>query len=198
MSNDWQIIGPDLWKAYFNDAVTGAAMAGFTVPGLSSLSGKMGRAIAYSVIDEGTRVFGDTAVRAMFNDANDLGKAVPFGSSPIAAGKGAIAEILMQFAGQLAFGKVLMPNTAALNGVLALSPDNSVLTVDFNDALWSIGRQGPQPTILGRDTLINISLGKIGPTGVSDLRTGLEWLYNNAGTSVIDRIAFATTDTSTT
>ncbi len=53
-------------------------------------------------------------------------------------------------------------------------------------------------TILGRDTLIDTALGIAGPTGVSDLRTGMNWLFGTSSTSVIDRIAFSTTDTSTT
>jgi hypothetical protein len=199
VGTDWQAIAASLWNAGFNNAVADAALAGFGIAGASSASGKMLTAIAYSAIDEGTRVFGDAGIRAMFNDATDLGKAVQMSAaSSIVAAKGSLAEILMQFAGQLAFGKVSQLVPGAVPGVLALAPDNSVLTVDFNDALWSIGRTGAPPTIVGRDTLIDKAIGVAGSSNISDLRSGMDWLWGNVGTSVIDRVAFATTDTSTT
>ena len=198
---DWYAIGPSLWNAGFNVNVANAALAGVpTLGGEYTNEYKLLTAIAYSAIDEGVRVFGDTGIRAMFNDANDIGKVVKLAdaSTTVTAAKGSIAEILMQFAGQMAFGKVSQLVPGSITGALALSPDNSVLTVDFSDALWSLGRSGPPPTILGRDTLIDTAIGVPGSTGISDLRSGMEWLWSNGTTSVIDRIAFATTNAATT
>ena len=134
MTTDWQSIGPQLWKAYFNDAVANAAMLGLLLC-LVHLApqARLGRAIAYSAIDEGVRVFGDTGIRAMFNDANDIGGIVKLadGSTTIKQAAGALSDILMQYAGQFAFGKVLQSaSPAALNGILAVDPGKTVLTVN--------------------------------------------------------------------
>lgn len=71
---DWSSVAEPFLDALFNEEV--AAAAGFdTVAGTASDAAQMMSAIAYSVIDEGTRVFGDSSVRALFNDADELGLA---------------------------------------------------------------------------------------------------------------------------
>jgi Ca2+-binding RTX toxin-like protein len=165
-------------------------------------------AIAYSAIDEGTRVFGDSAIRAMFNDANDLGKAVSVAnaSTTLKAATGALSEILMQFAGQLAFGKVLQSaHPEALAGVLSLSPDNSALTVDFSDILWSMGlAQGATPSKpIGVKTLTDNAFGVAGSIE-TDTRTGMKWLWSGSSgwkdntSDVVDRITLATSNAPST
>jgi RTX calcium-binding nonapeptide repeat (4 copies) len=196
ITGDWQYAAKYFIPALFNDSL--AALAVQNMPaGAYNPASKMMMAIAYSAIDQGTLVFGDAGIRVLQNDVTDLGKALhlPNASQTITTSAQSIAEILVQFAGQLAFGKVLQTNTTAVNGVLSLSPGNTVLTVDFNDALWSIGRSGPPTTILGRDTLVDKSLGVVGANGVSDLRSGMDWLWGNSNSAVIDRMDFATTNT---
>ena len=101
-------------------------------------------ALAYSAIDEGTRPFGDTGIRALYDDANDLGRVVT------AAGNGSllteiardISEVFAQFAGQLALNKVTVlgdddtSNDMALSGVLTYRDDQS-LALNFSEPYWT-------------------------------------------------------------
>lgn len=82
---DWQAAAKHFLPSLYKDAigtslgrVTGDAA---TATGTASPADQMMRAIAYSAINEGTRVFGDTGIRAMFDDASDLGKALQPGMS---------------------------------------------------------------------------------------------------------------------
>ncbi len=62
---DWHNIGWSFINALFDPAI--ATAAGFSsVAGVYPAEQKMLSAIAYSAIDEGQRIFGDTAIRAMF------------------------------------------------------------------------------------------------------------------------------------
>jgi hypothetical protein len=200
-NTDWYAVGRQLWDAGFNVAIADAAKVGLTnITGEYTSEYKMLTALAYSVIDEGTRVFGDVGVRAMFNDANDLGKVVKLSdaSKSIIAAQGALAEMLVQFAGSMAFRKVLMStNPGAENGVLSVDANTTTLTVDFSNALWGIG--GAVPTVIpGKTTLTDEAFARIGTNGFADTRTGMNWLWNVNTSDIIDRMTFAAKNTGTT
>ena len=207
VGTDWHEIALSLWRAGLNEKI--GAAAGFQPTGTGghySEAYKMLNALAYSAIDEGVRVFGDTGIRAMFNDANDLGFVVKQAdaSTTIIAAKGALSEILMQFAGQLAFGKVLQSaHPEALGGVL--SSTATALTVDFSDTLWSLGLAAGSPPAkpIGVKTLTDTAFGVAGPIE-SDTRTGMKWLWSGSTgwkdntSDVVDRITLAATHAATT
>jgi hypothetical protein len=138
----------------------------------------------------------------MFNDANDIGKVVKLadGSTTVKLAAGALSDILMQFAGSMAFRKVLMAgNAPALQGVIGLDSQTAptVLTVDLSNALWGLG--GTAPTnIIGKQTLTDEAFGRVGTNGFSDTRTGMKWLWGVDNSDIIDRISFAATNSGTT
>lgn len=81
LPNQWMESAKYFWPVLYNPAF--AQKIGVTpesVPGTDSNEGKYDSAlrqiIAYSALDSGERPFGDTAIRAMFDDANDLGEAL--------------------------------------------------------------------------------------------------------------------------
>jgi hypothetical protein len=172
--------------------------------GTASPADQMMRAIAYSAINEGVRVFGDTGIRALFDDASDLGKALgPNMSGAILRSASALSDIFVQYAGKLAIGKVEQgSDAAAIAGILTNNGD--VLSVDFADPLWDKGQEHDK--IVGRDRLITRSLSSLAiefdpdaPEGVrirSDLEAGLRWFAQNNGISfssagaLIDRVSF--------
>jgi hypothetical protein len=200
---DWVAIQNDLVPKFFDDRI--GAAAGFGPAGTGgtySEAAKMLAAIAYSAIDEGTRVFGDVGIRAMFNDTNDIGKVVklPDGSTTVKLAAGALSDILMQFAGSMAFRQVLMAgNAPALQGVIALDSPTAptTLTVDLSDALWGLGGTIPA-NIVGKQTLTDEAFGRVGTNGFSDTRTGMKWLWGVDNSDIIDRISFAATNSGTT
>lgn len=146
-------------------------------------------AIAYSAIDEGTRPFGDTGIRALYNDAGDLGTVLEDKniSGSLKGLAGALSQTLVQFAGQLANRKV---TAAAPDGVLSLSGDQKVLTVDFADGLWKTGGAAPSE-ILGRKEIVNAA---IIDAGAAPIHSGMSWLWNSDSSDIIDRVELATTN----
>ncbi|TFI58518.1 hypothetical protein E2493_09710, partial [Sphingomonas parva] len=117
-------------------------------------------AVAYSVIDEGARPFGDTAAEAFFDDYDDLGKIVkrdkgsvnPIFTESLGGLQGlfdmlggnpplieSLARIASQYAGALAINKVRRDANTEVKpqeGVFALAEDESALAVDLSDVLW--------------------------------------------------------------
>ena len=57
----WQSLGEEFFRAYFNGDVADAAGAD-DIAGENSPTGTMGNALAYSAIDEGTLIFGNTGI----------------------------------------------------------------------------------------------------------------------------------------
>lgn len=148
-------------------------------------------AIAYSAIDEGAndtnaRPFGDTGIRALYDDANNLGKALGLAgaSKTLADNAGAVANIFVEYAGKLALNKVLQSNfSAALSGVLNYSDtaNNHTLTIDFKDNTWKMGGATPVP---------------IYPRWQFDINAYTLWGGNSQ--SLAEKVIYATLDTSTT
>lgn len=73
---DWQSAGKYFWPVLYDDAFAKSLNVG-SVDNQTrqdgDYNGVLRDIIAYSAINEGTRVFGDTGIRAFYNDANDLG-----------------------------------------------------------------------------------------------------------------------------
>jgi RTX calcium-binding nonapeptide repeat (4 copies) len=205
---DWESAAKYFMPALFDENIARAAGARrIDATDGEDMSGAMSAAIAYSAIDEGERPFGDTGIRAMYDDAANLGAALsaPNSSGSIRLSAQAIADIFVQYAGKLAIGDV-QGDSAAHAGVLANNGD--VLSIDFADALWDKGEENDQ--IIGRETLIGRALSQLAlefdPSDLeatkvrSDLLAGLRWFANNNGIAftklgeLIDRVSFQITN----
>jgi Ca2+-binding RTX toxin-like protein len=176
-------------------------------------------AIAYSAINEGEMPFGDTGIRAMFDDAADLGHAlnVAGANSTIARVSDALAEMLVEYAGKLAIGDVESHNSPGHeSGILDLSQDHQTLSVDLSEGTggrWNVG--ATHTSIMGRTDLLRTALSDIAIEQItpgnpslgiqptfnvrSDMLAGLRHLYSArpgyAATDparVIDRIVLKT------
>src|SRR5262249_35275903 len=110
--------------------------------------------IAYTGVDSKGPI-GTNAIRAFFSDANDLGAVVggdysaffnekvywtPSILHPLAFKdvKNYLGDVLVEYAGALAFNNDKVKNGVAdlTKGVLALSNNNSVLSLDTSSVLW--------------------------------------------------------------
>lgn len=105
--------------------------------------------IAYSALDEGTRPFGDTGIRALHNDANDLGQALaattPF--APLLAYASGLSYVFTEFAAKLAKNTILGTGTYAtqhsvLQGVLNLVASGTAVKADFSNEKWLFDGSG--------------------------------------------------------
>jgi Ca2+-binding RTX toxin-like protein len=199
---DWMQASRYFLPALFNDAIASAVNAA-TYQGTSTLSDVMRNAIAYSAINGPALVFGDTGIKALFDDAVDLGKALELSnvSKTLVSSAASIGEILTQFAGQLAIGQVLQgAHPEALSGVLSLASDQKTLSVNLDNTLWSLGSSSsnPRSKIVGLSDLIdNLSVFSGGPAGQafgSDLRSGMNWLWGSDSTDIFSSVQFATQD----
>ncbi|GAB5512217.1 MAG: hypothetical protein Rhims3KO_36180 [Hyphomicrobiales bacterium] len=142
----WDHAARHFWPVMFDNEFADEIGMG-AVPGALSDAGNyssiLRQAIAYSAIDEGTRVFGDTGIRALYDDANDLGRALNVSGAGSAIERHAtdISKLFVHFSGQLALNEVLQSDphgTEALAGVLTYDnvPKNRTLSLDLADETW--------------------------------------------------------------
>ena len=150
-------------------------------------SDQMQRMIAYSAIPEGTLVFGNTAIKALLDDANDLSQALSISTS-LSANADTLGQIVDEFAGQLAYNQVTeADHPDAINGVLSVDANSQILTVDFSSVLWNpTGTQYVLSNIPGHDTLIQSVAGGVDMT--SESQEGMTWLWGTSDESIFTRV----------
>jgi Ca2+-binding RTX toxin-like protein len=204
---DWTAVAAKFLPSLFDEDIGSSAGAPPKGEGGSnSAADKMQAMIAYSALEDGVRPFGDTAVKAMFDDAGDLGRVVSAAesSSTLSAAARALGDSFVQYAGQLAVGKVLAAaEPDVVEGILSLSEDGKILEADFTDATWLVGRgTAGVPEIVGRreltDEVLNQQDFASTSLGVNTVRPGMKLLWNDTDSRIIDKVAFATTDQSLT
>ncbi|MGB4057656.1 MAG: Ig-like domain-containing protein, partial [Alphaproteobacteria bacterium] len=202
LATDWRASAQYFWPVLYNKAF--AEQIGInTLAGASAADAKLRDIIAYSAIDEGTPVFGDTGIRALYDDANNLGKAlaVPGVSASLATYATDISKAFVQYAGMLALNKVEMAtNATAKNGVLTLSEaaNNKTLTIDFTDTTWKAINGGILPAMPGRDALVNGLFYEIGNGGSSTFYARLKELWGVNTPAIVEKVIFATQDSGAT
>ncbi len=194
---DFQQLLLPLFSALFDGQL--ADLAGAEVTGLSNSNTVMRDAIAYSALEEGL-VFGNTGIRALFNDANELGKLGTEGQAPIGytQTEARLAEAIVQFAGQMALNKVNYTQQMDKDpeeGFLSTYESNgrTVLKADLTNGLWNLGGEAnPDVEVKGIRTLLETFFAN-DPAG-NVLLEGMEHLYGNKTISsarVINRMDFA-------
>jgi hypothetical protein len=194
-------VANDFLSSLFTNEVALAA-------GANSLSGKniidqdfaagVLKAIAYSAIDEGTRVFGDTGIRAMFDDLNEIGTVFgnenrnPFLDAELfplsfdtTSIRSLLVRIAVQYSGALAINKVEQAGAAAqidglspLEGVVGLSADSDTLALDLSSVLWrdmlatgGVYNSADKLTAIDADLLLTYFFQQ-----ATDLQSSLDWL----------------------
>jgi Ca2+-binding RTX toxin-like protein len=209
---DWDKAAKYFWPVMYDDAFANSWGNGFaTAPGAlrdgQKYSDIVRMAIAYSAIDEGTRVFGDTGIRALYDDANNLGKALSFasfgGASKALSDHGIdISKVFVQFAGQLALNKVLqasVPGALAIAGVLTYTDtlSNKTLTVNLADEHWGamFGAAGHKADV-ARTNLITPLLSATGEEGI--IRAAMNSSWADATDNAFNRVVFSLQDTGST
>ncbi|MCP4127543.1 MAG: hypothetical protein GY753_10830, partial [Gammaproteobacteria bacterium] len=163
---EWQSIGPELFDALFSAEIAetiGADQFG----GYAEAGEKMQIALAYSALDEGELVFGNTGIRAMFDDANELGKLVTDDRVPSALEDAipGITQAIVQFAGQMALREVRYQDHldwTPEKGFLGLNAEETVLKLDLAKELWNLGGEDPDADleIMGIQTILDSFFGK--------------------------------------
>ncbi len=190
------------WPVLYSDSFAQSIGMG-SIAGTSSSQNKysdiLRTIIAYSAIDEGTRVFGDTAIRALYNDANDLGTVlnpnIPHAATINGFGT-EISQTFVEFSGLLALNKVLLSTStsAAVNGVLGLNSvnTNNSLTINFSDSFWNSFNNGTSYNIVSRDNLVSSVFNGSGIEAT--IRNEMSALWGDSSAKVFQQAVFATHD----
>lgn len=199
---DWRAAAPYILSAILDDEVGTALGRIRNVTGSFNSGSQLATIIAYSAIDEGTRPFGDTGIRALFDDASDLGRALN-GAAPdsLLTASDQVGRLIAEYAGLLASEKVLADgNATAKDGILSYSVDarsgSETLQIDLRDATWTVGENGGLHIIETRDDVVSAFLNS-GAIGISLVGRITDWYTRNVTSSTgsfvhdIDRIAIA-------
>jgi hypothetical protein len=102
---------------------------------------EMLRKIAYTALDAGETPFGTTAIKALFDDANDLGRFYSLGNISgnwnDAVVKSDLSKLITQFAGDLAHNKV--SNAKSADGVFDYEAASNIISLDLRKSSWDFG-----------------------------------------------------------
>ncbi|WP_414470843.1 calcium-binding protein [Microvirga sp. M2] len=181
----WTNLGAGLIASLFSTEIAQAVGAG-TIQGTSSADEKLRSMIAYSAIDEGTRPFGDSAIRALFDDANELGNLLGQAnvSQTLREAADALSKIIVQYAGRLAMEHDTSDTGKA--GILAAGQD--LLFADLSPATWNPDGEGSS-AIIGKEELLQELLHN-GGYDERALGAGMLQLWGSDSHALITQIAF--------
>lgn len=131
---DWQTIAKPLLTGWFDADDTIAKPLGLT-------NDQMLRQIVYTALDSGETPFGTAAIKALFDDANELGYFYSLsnlsGNLADAAIKSDLTKIITQFSGNLAVNKV--SDVVSAVGVFDYDPDFNIISLDLRKSSWDFG-----------------------------------------------------------
>ena len=213
-ATQWREAAKHFWPVLYND--TFAFSVGMNDPGLAGTLQTGGQyadilrmIIAYSAIDNGAdstnaRPFGDTGIRAFYDDASDLGSALTASGSGSAIETYAteISGAFIHLAGQLALNKVLQSDaqgSLALTGILTYSDqvNNQTLTIDLSDPYWTlVTGSADHNAETPRFALVSSVLLGNGIGG--EVLNQAAQIWGDGTFNAFDRVAFATQQSGTT
>jgi hypothetical protein len=162
------------------------------VGGSADPASKMQMMIAYSAIDGGTYVYGDTGIASLFQDADQFGTmesannlAGYLTSDPV---ESAIASIIVEYAGLLAINQ---DTNAQDEGVFTYDAGANQMDIDFSPSLWTLV-SGGQAKIVGEQTLTDAAVQYAGGKP-SSFQQAVNTLWGGSTSNLIELVA-ATTD----
>lgn len=205
-TRDWHPAAQYFWPVLYDNSYALTVAQGNTSLIGPDPAADLRTIIAYSALDEGIMPFGNAGIRALFDDATDLGRALG-ASEALGERYGTlISRILIDYAGKLALNKITVTDLVAdvhLKGVLAHSnaPGNKTLTVTFDDSVWKRTNPGgvsTVPTIVARKELVDTIINGVGFGGPDAgmallIRQQMQSLWGDSSENIINHIAFATT-----
>ena len=198
-NSDWMLAARFVLPDLYNDTIAqtlGLESGGST--GTDTASGKMRTEIAYSAIDQGTTIYGNTAIGALFHDANYFGQILQLDgvaqylTDPTV--DQAIGNIITEYAGLLAVNRDTNSDHAA--GVIGYDPANKVWTANFSPDLWTKTATGGQAQILGKQPLIDSAM-KFAGEDPRAVQPGVDKLWGGSTDNIIKLIG-ATKDSDPT
>ncbi|MEQ1710636.1 MAG: hypothetical protein ABL908_04455, partial [Hyphomicrobium sp.] len=199
----WPAFRKEIIERLADESVSTAIGLKQSVTGRAAAGDQLQTLIAYSALDDGERPFGDSAIRALFDDADDLGRLVGgsglgqvLGEAAIAdAVKAALAGIIVQHAGDLAFAKNFAD--AATDGVVTVPEGGGYLEIDLDPTRWTSTFATEAKRIVGLEALAKaLRLQLIAAEADAAVKAPLTAALDEfvAGLKRVTRIAAATAD----
>jgi Ca2+-binding RTX toxin-like protein len=187
--SDWTLAGKHILPGLFNEEIAealGIVSEGTT--GTADAAEKMMRMIAYSAIDKGARPFGDTGIRALKSDMNDLGQLYKEANkTDLFDDLGdALAMIVVQFAGQLAKGKIEAVDER--KGVIIRTSEDDAMRIELDPDRWSATKAGTDGTIVGRTEAIDALKEHLGELLGREAMRRIEERWTQADTDALTKI----------
>ena len=186
--NQWEQSAKYIFPSLNSDTI-GVQIGLGSYPGEDGPGGKMASMIAYSAINEGARIFGDTGIRALFNDADELGRQLTRASNALSTETlDLIGATIAEFSGLLAVNKILEESSPeALAGVIAIGDSSPALLVIVDDQYWSRFDQADSDyvTVNGGLLISRLLDENIGSFLDSARITFSTWLRDVSGSSLL-------------
>ncbi|MBX9826325.1 MAG: pre-peptidase C-terminal domain-containing protein [Xanthobacteraceae bacterium] len=212
----WQTVSPALIPRLFSSTAleigTKLGLAEFAGSGADNdYAGVLRDLIAYSAISEGARPFGDTGIRAFYDDGNELGQLLSktdvarYLKDDIRVQQ-ALCDFVIEYAGLLARNRdiasgITPGDTGREKGALYFDSAANRLIGNFNHDLWrkvDNGQVGDEVDIVGKKSLADIAtrIGSVSPSTFSEAvaRTWLDASSPGGTTKHIVKLVAATTD----
>lgn len=204
---DWRSVSNEVLSALYDGDL--AKAIGFNVlQGRYSNEDKLLTAIAYSALDRDSPassnygyVFGNTGIRALFDDAEALGAVVAADrqSAPLEHSLDAITKMIVQFAGLMALRKIDYHayDTGSIynpeKGIIEVLPDDpgadepELLSINLSQELWKLGSENETVEIFG----LNDILDDLAWLGTVNLEDALQQLHGSNPLEKVDLLTFA-------
>ena len=215
-SEDWLSASEHFWEVLYNKAGTDyndfakqilleKVEGGFHAVELGEkpdYSSVLRDIIAYSAINEGVRVFGDTAIRSFWDDANELGSALDAALPDelfVAVRDYAtdISKAFIHFSGQLGIAKIEKESalSSVIDGVLTHNDtaENKSLIIDFTHGKWA-SAESDNVKLSGmftRDELVSKAINATGSVVNAEVYTQMALVWGNDTASAFDHVVFA-------
>lgn len=166
-NDSWISLREDMVAALFDEEI-GLASGAHLQGGSAAIEDKMRMMLAYSAIDQGQRVYGDTGIKVLFSDVNKLAEALNGnafdGADDDALGEGlnegeisrSLASIAVQHAVLLAKNKIeASENEDALQGIVVVDTNTNTyaISVDRSAGAWSFASSDETHVIAGLEQL---------------------------------------------
>ena len=115
---------------------------------LSLTNDQILRQIAYTALDRGETPFGTSAIKALFDDADALGRFYSLSDLSGNWGQSAVqsdlTKIITLFANNLATNKI--SNASSSTGIFDYEPDANIISIDFTSQRWSFNGSVGSPS----------------------------------------------------
>ncbi len=205
-TGDWEKSAKYFLPSLFDSSLAGKInQLSARIGDATDAAGVLAGSIAYSLlpdgVDDAAVPFGNEAIRALFNDADELGVALDGDGSVLLLAQSendektiahGIGDLMVQYAGSLAIGDVTNDNEAA-GGILTIDEDSKTLKVNLGSYAWELGSGVSE--ISYREQLFEDTIfAGMDVAAREPILSGVMTLWGQPNLDIVDRVFLAYED----